>query len=159
MVQPEVKEGMVPSETGTILLGTVQGDIHDLGKNLFGLLAKCHGFTVYDLGVDVPAETFCRKALELKPNIIGLSCLLKTAYDSMKDTVEQIKAYPGLNHRSIIIRASLYEIPDFNEQIGADYWCNSAMSGVYLCKEIMAGQSNLIKNPEKILLSHLEPIQ
>jgi methanogenic corrinoid protein MtbC1 len=159
IVQPQVKEGMTASETGTILLGTVQGDIHDLGKNLFGLLAKCHGFTVYDLGVDVSAETFCQKAVELKPNIIGLSCLLRTAYDSMKDIVEQIKVYPGISHRSVIIRASLYEIPDFNEQIGADYWSTSAMSGVYLCKEIMAGQNSLINNPEMGLASRTGPIQ
>lgn len=151
MVQSEVKEGLVASKTGTILLGTVQGDIHDLGKNLFGLLAKCHGFTVYDLGVDVPAETFCQKAVELKPNIIGLSCLLRTAYDSMKDTVAQIKVCPGIPHKSIIIRAAFCEIPDFNEQIGADYWSTSAMSGVYLCKEIMAGQSSLRKNPPMLL--------
>ena len=159
IVQPEVKGGIVSGENGTILLGTVQGDIHDLGKNLFGLLARCHGFTVYDLGVDVSSETFCRKAVELKPNIIGLSCLLRTAYDSMKEIVEKIKVYPGISHRSVIIRASLYEIPDFNEQIGADYWSTSAMSGVYLCKEIMAGQNSLINNPEIGLASRTGPIQ
>jgi len=139
LIQPEMKNRMEGKKVGSILLGTVQGDIHDLGKNLFGLLMKCHGFTVYDLGVDVPADKFCTKAEELRPDIIGLSGLLTIAYESMQDTVELIKTNvnPEIAQLPIIIRASLPEIADFNKLIGADYWSASAMSGVNVCKQIM----------------------
>lgn len=140
LIQPEMKNRTKGKKTGSILLGTVQGDIHDLGKNLFGLLMKCHGFTVYDLGVDVPAEKFCAKAAELKPDIIGLSGLLTIAYESMQDTVEIIKNNTDIEiaQLPIIIRASLPEIADFNKLIGADYWSASAMSGVNVCKQIIS---------------------
>ncbi len=91
ILQPAIVEQVEGHESGLILLGTVQGDIHDLGKNLFGLMMKCHGFKVADIGVDVSAEQFCERAAELQPDIIGLSGLLTIAYDSMRETVKGSK--------------------------------------------------------------------
>ncbi|MGD9212606.1 MAG: cobalamin-dependent protein [Desulfobacteraceae bacterium] len=144
LVQPEIKSNLGGRKEGSILLGTVHGDIHELGKNLFGLLIKCHGFMVHDLGVDVPAEEFCNKALEFKPDIIGLSGLLTSAHDAMRETVKLIKEHddPKVAKIPIIIRSSLPESDELNKFIGADYWAGSAMAGVRMCKQIMSKKSN-----------------
>lgn len=77
---------------GTILVGTVQGDLHDIGKNIFKSMIESAGFEVIDLGIDVKPEAFVEKALELKPDVIGMSGVLTLAVDSMKNTVEALKA-------------------------------------------------------------------
>jgi methanogenic corrinoid protein MtbC1 len=76
---------------GKIVLGTVQGDIHDMGKNLVGMLLKLNGFEVYDLGVDVPPEAFVQKVKETRAKIVAMSGLLTIAWDSMKKTIEKLK--------------------------------------------------------------------
>ena len=91
LVQPVIEAKLTGNESGQILLGTVRGDIHDIGKNNLILLLRCHGFTVHDLGVDVPPTEFLAQALALKPEIIGLSGLLTLSYDSMRETVELLR--------------------------------------------------------------------
>lgn len=141
LVYPLIKQNMKGEETGEILLGTVHGDIHDLGKNIFGMMMTCHGFKVTDIGVDVPPEEFVRQAGEKRPDIIGLSGLLTIAFDSMRDTVGLIKKNDDNRIAStpIIIGSSLIKA-ETCKFIGADYWTRSAISGVNLCKQIIAGQ-------------------
>lgn len=126
------------SEKGAIVLGTVAGDIHDIGKNNLSLLLTCYGFTVYDLGVDVSAQSFLQAAAQLRPDLIGLSGLLTSSYDSMKKTVDTIRASadPRIAALPVILGGN-----QLNQQVcdyvGADGWVTDAMSGVRLAQKII----------------------
>lgn len=138
ILTPAIETRFLGNESGVILLGTVQGDIHDIGKNSLNLLLSSYGFTVHDLGVDVPPNEFLKKAIQIKPNIIGLSGLLTSSYDSMRETVNLLRSSP---------EAQIVKIPiviggnQLNEQVcqyvGADGWVTDAMSGVRLCQKWM----------------------
>ncbi len=96
-VEPAMK-GKQASTVGKIVIGTVQGDIHDIGKNIVRTMLKCSGFEVHDLGVDVPPERIVEKLKETGARLLGLSALLTTSFDSMKATVEAVKQ-AGLRDR------------------------------------------------------------
>ena len=115
------------------MLGTVEGDIHDAGKDLYQMMLTVHGFSVYDLGVDVPPADVLAKALELKPDIIGLSCLMVGAYPAMKETIRILHANPELKDTPVIIGGQVnQEVSDFMK---ADHWSKDAMDGVRWCQE------------------------
>ncbi|MBN1584319.1 MAG: cobalamin-dependent protein [Anaerolineae bacterium] len=138
IVEPILEQKTTGSESGHILLGTVQGDIHDIGKNIFATLLRCHGFTVADLGVDVSPAQFAQEALRIAPDIIALSGLLTIAFDSMKKTVQEIKK---LDDQNVAGTPFLIGGGMVNAMIcafvGADYWATDAMVGVQLCKQIL----------------------
>ncbi|MCA9919778.1 MAG: cobalamin-dependent protein [Anaerolineales bacterium] len=144
MVQPIIVEQFTGKETGTILIGTVRGDIHDIGKNNLSMLLTCYGFSVHDLGVDVPPSEFLLQAMQVRPDIIGLSGLLTTSYDAMKETIDLLRMTgdPEVTRIPIIIGGN-----QLNEQVrqyvGADYWLNDAMSGVRLCQQLLASATHL----------------
>lgn len=121
---------------GKILLGTVSGDIHDLGKDIFRGIVEASGFEVVDLGVDVSPDVFVEKFKEHKPDIVGLSGILTSTLDSMKETVDSfIKA--GLRNRAKIIVGGNYLNADACEFIGADGFANDASIGVKMCLDWM----------------------
>jgi len=138
ILTPIIKEQFQGNHSGIILLGTVEGDIHDIGKNNLSLLLTCYGFTVHDLGVDVPAREFLRSALDIHPQIIGLSGLLTSSYESMMETVKLLRNAPDeqVAHTPIVIGGN-----QLNEQVceyvGADAWVNDAMSGVRLFQRLL----------------------
>jgi len=138
IVEPVLVQKTTGDESGYILLGTVQGDIHDIGKNIFEILLRAHGFAVTDLGVDVTPEQFVEKALEIKPDIIAFSGLLTIAYDSMKETIQKIR---DLDDKAVSKTPTIIGGGTVNEMVcavvGADYWAKDAMVGVQLCKQIM----------------------
>jgi len=134
LIQPAMENRISGTSSGKILLGTVEGDIHDLGKNIFKLLLSCYKLTVYDLGVDVPPEEFLRQAKKLQPDILGLSGLITKSYDSMRETI-------GLFHQEgyqipIVIGGSQLSKEVF-QYTGADYWVNEADVGVKLCLRLL----------------------
>jgi methanogenic corrinoid protein MtbC1 len=139
IVEPVLVSKMIGQESGDILLGTVQGDIHDIGKNIVGILIRCHGFKVTDLGVDVPSAEFVKEALRLKPDIICLSGLLTISYDAMKETIQEIRKLddPGVAATPFLVGGGTINamVCGF---VGADYWATDAMVGLQLCKQIMA---------------------
>jgi methanogenic corrinoid protein MtbC1 len=139
IVEPVLAQKATGSASGNILLGTVQGDIHDIGKNIFGILLRCHGFSVTDLGVDVSPAQMAQEALRTAPDIIALSGLLTISYDSMKDTIQRIKKldHPGVAKTPFIIGGGTVNamVCAF---VGADYWATDAMVGMQLCKQIIA---------------------
>jgi len=141
LVQPALEKRVSGHASGRVLLGTVQGDIHDIGKNIVHVLLRCYGFTVHDLGVDVPPDEFVAAVSKVQPDIVGLSGLLTTAYDTMRETVALLHAAAEQGQPSvpIIIGGGL-----INEQVcryvGADYWTTDAMSGVHLCQRLGADQ-------------------
>jgi methylmalonyl-CoA mutase cobalamin-binding domain/chain len=137
LVQPLLKRQNEGLSSGRILVGTVSGDIHDIGKNMFGMLLTCHGFEVIDLGVDVPPAFFAAKAVEAKPDAVGLSGLITASFEMMKETVSALRKEAQEHQLSfpIIIGGGM-----INEQVcqyvGADYWMPDAMAGVRLCEEL-----------------------
>jgi methanogenic corrinoid protein MtbC1 len=137
LLAPLIQQHFRGHESGVILLGTVAGDIHDIGKNSLSLLLTSYGFTVHDLGVDVPAGDFLAAALTVRPDIIGLSGLLTSSYDSMRDTIHVIRSAgdPAIGALPIIAGGN-----QINQQvcdyIGADAWVNDAMAGVRLCQRL-----------------------
>lgn len=139
LVQPVIEEQHNGNNTGLILLGTVKGDIHDIGKNNLILLLRSHGFTVIDLGVDVEPEHFCQRAVEMQPDIIGLSVLLTSSFDAMAETIRLIREVEQhtLNEVPILIGGSQIN-QEVSEYVGADYWVTDAMNGVRLCQKLLS---------------------
>jgi methanogenic corrinoid protein MtbC1 len=139
VLAPLIQQRFSGHESGVILLGTVAGDIHDIGKNSLSLLLTSYGFTVHDLGVDVPAGDFLAAATVHRPGIIGLSGLLTSSYDAMRDTIRLIRTVGDATVTSLPIIAGGNQI---NQQvcdyIGADAWVNDAMAGVRLCQRLLA---------------------
>ena len=141
LVQPAIEERIRGNESGRILLGTVQYDIHDIGKNIQAVLLSCYGVTVLDLGVDVSPHEFLIRALEFHPDIIGLSGLLTSSYDSMRETVAMLRQSgdDSLARVPIVIGGGT-----LNEQVcqyvGADYWVGNSMDGVRLCQQLLANR-------------------
>ena len=139
LVQPQIEEKFTGNETGTILLGTVRGDIHDIGKNSLSMLLTCYGFSVNDLGVDVPPSDFLLQAVQVQPDIIGLSGLLTSSYDAMKETIDLLRMSGNAMATRIPIVIGGNQL---NEQVcqyvGADYWVNDAMTGVRVCQRLLA---------------------
>ncbi len=133
MCEPLMEQRLIGSETGTVLLGTVQGDIHNIGKRIVEVALRCYGFTVEDLGVDVAPQLFVERAQAIKPDIIGLSGLIAIAYTSMKETVRLLREK---SDTPVIIGGSLLDqkVCDF---IGADYFATDVISGVRTCQQIM----------------------
>lgn len=91
MVKPKMTGPAEAKHLGKVIIGTVKGDIHDIGKDIVTFMLDVNGFDVYDLGIDVPAEKFVDKIKEVKPEVVALSGFLTLSFDSMKDTVQTIK--------------------------------------------------------------------
>ncbi|WP_461570330.1 cobalamin B12-binding domain-containing protein [Thermincola ferriacetica] len=121
------------TKIGKIVLGTVEGDLHDIGKNIFASMAEAAGFEVYDLGIDVPAGKFVEKIKEIKPQILGMSGVLTLALDSMKNTVDALRE-AGLRDEVKIIIGGNPVTEDACKQIGADAFTTNAAEGVKICQ-------------------------
>lgn len=120
---------------GKILLGTVKGDIHDIGKNLVGVMLKGNGFTVFDIGVDASTEKFIDAVEKENPDIIGLSAMLTTTMISMQKTVKSLKEK---FQTKLIIVGGAPVSQNFANEIGADGYAKNAMEAVDLCKRLLA---------------------
>jgi 5-methyltetrahydrofolate--homocysteine methyltransferase len=125
-----VKSLLVEGEStssGKVLLGTVTGDLHDIGKNLVGMLMESGGLEVIDLGVDVTPEKFAAAVHEHNPQVVGMSALLTTTMLAMKDTIEVLKE-EGLRDSVKVIIGGAPVTQDFADEIGADGWAPDAAS-------------------------------
>lgn len=134
MVKPLIAAEDMPNK-GTIVLGTVKGDLHDIGKNLVGMMLESGGFKVINLGIDIAPEKFVEAIREYNPEIVAMSALLTTTMPHMKDTIELIKE-EGLKVKCIIGGAPISQ--DFADKIGADGYSPDAASAVELCNKLMA---------------------
>ena len=126
------------AEHGTFVIGTVKDDIHDIGKNIVATLLACRGFNVVDLGVDVPAEAFIEAIKAHKPGVVGLSCLLTTAFDSMKDIVDAIEKAGLRSGLSIIIGGATIDATT-SKYVGADAFCLNANDAVLTAQKMSGG--------------------
>lgn len=118
---------------GVIVLGTVKGDIHDLGKNIFKMLADSSGFEVHDLGVDVEPETFVAQVKEFRPQVVGLSALLTTALAEMRGTLDALRN-AGLKHDLKVLLGGNAVKKEFGAEIGADAAALDAVEGLEVCR-------------------------
>jgi len=134
LVKPLIAAEDMPNK-GTIVLGTVKGDLHDIGKNLVGMMLESGGFKVINLGIDIAPEKFVAAVIEHKPQIVAMSALLTTTMPHMKDTIELIKE-EGLKVKCIIGGAPITQ--DFADKIGADGYSPDAASAVELCTKLLA---------------------
>jgi 5-methyltetrahydrofolate--homocysteine methyltransferase len=126
------KAGAKPA--GTVVIGTVKGDLHDIGKNLVGMMLKGGGFKVVDAGIDVSPERFVQLAEENKADLIGLSALLTTTMTQMASVIEAVKE-AGLDTRVMIGGAPITQ--DYADEIGADGYAPDAASAVDLARQLM----------------------
>ncbi len=137
IVLPSVESKYVGKSSGRVLVGTVQGDIHDLGKNMLLMLLRSYGFTVLDLGVDVPPARFVEEARAFKPHVIGLSGLITAAHASMRNTVSALRAMMAEDGIQIPIILGGQVDEQVCRFVGADYWTTDAMEGVRICQKLV----------------------
>jgi len=128
-----VKAGIKPAFTAVV--GTVQGDLHDIGKNLVAMMWKGANFGVVDLGANVPAEKFVKAAVESGAKIIGLSALLTTTMPAMRDTVTQLRAAGLTDVRIVVGGAPVTQ--QFADDIGADGFAPDAASAVEIARKLV----------------------
>ncbi|MBN1367153.1 MAG: cobalamin-dependent protein, partial [Dehalococcoidales bacterium] len=133
IVKPKMGAVTQQKKLGKIVFGTVEGDIHDLGKDIVEFMLDINGFEVIDLGVDVPAGKFVDAIKEHKPQVVGLCCLLTVAFDSMKKTVEAIKE-AGLRDSVKIMIGGGTTDDQVRAYCGADAYGKDAVSAVTLSK-------------------------
>jgi dimethylamine corrinoid protein len=134
IIRPGIVGKISGNDSGTVLIGTVAGDIHDLGKNIVTMLLRCHRFTVHDIGVDIPPEVFLKSINQYKPDVIGLSGLIITAFDSMRSTIRLLRE-AGIQTPVIIGGGTIDE--EVCNYTGANYWVNSAEDGVNRIRQIL----------------------
>jgi len=138
IVKPELAESTAGERLGKVVIGTVEGDIHDIGKDIVSFMLDVNGFEVLDLGVDVPAAKFTEAIKDFQPQVVGLSGFLTLTYDVMKDTIEAIKAAGLRDGVKIMIGGG-----QMDEQVrvhtGADAYGENAMTAVKLAKDWIGG--------------------
>lgn len=123
---------------GTVVLGTVKGDLHDIGKNLVGMMMESNGLKVIDLGVDVPPEKFVASLQEHQPDILALSALLTTTMGRLEETIQAV-AGEGLRDQVKIIVGGAPVTAEFAASIGADGYAPDAASASELCVKLING--------------------
>jgi 5-methyltetrahydrofolate--homocysteine methyltransferase len=134
MVKPKLAKEGAPKTGGKVIIGTVAGDIHDIGKDIVVFMLDVSGFEVYDLGVDVPVQKFVDKIKETNAVIVGLSGFLTLAYDAMKQTIDAIKV-AGLREKTKIMIGGGQITDDIVKYTGADAYGKDAVAGVALAKK------------------------
>ncbi|GAB4477037.1 MAG: B12-binding domain-containing protein [Anaerolineales bacterium] len=136
LLEPELlKRQQAIESAGTVLLGTVKGDIHEIGKSLVGTMLSANGFKVHDLGVDVPTETFVAKVQEMKPDILGLSALLTTTMVMQREVIKALTE-AGIRDQVKVMVGGAPVTRSWAEEIGADGYAEDAMGAVQLARQL-----------------------
>jgi 5-methyltetrahydrofolate--homocysteine methyltransferase len=134
MVKPGLSQAPQTKKLGKILMGTVAGDLHDIGKNLVTFMLDVNGFEVYDLGIDVHPQTFVEKIREVRPEVVGMSGFLTSVFQAMKDTVDAITAAGLRDAVKIMIGGGVMD-DEVRKFSGADAYGADAMAAVNLARE------------------------
>lgn len=134
MVTPKLTKAAQVSRLGKVVIGTVAGDIHDIGKNIVTFMLDINGFEVYDLGIDVSPQKFIEKIEETNAEVVGLSGFLTLAFDSMKETIEAVKAASLRDKVKVMIGGGQID-EEIRKYTGADAYGPDAMAAVSLAKQ------------------------
>lgn len=140
ILRPLLAETGAPKQ-GSIVIGTVKGDIHDIGKNLVGMMLEGAGFDVHDLGINTDVEEFLAAIEEHKPDILGMSALLTTTMPYMKVVIDTLKE-KGIRDDMVILVGGAPLNEEFGNAIGADAYCRDAAVAVETAKEYMSRKHN-----------------
>jgi 5-methyltetrahydrofolate--homocysteine methyltransferase len=124
---------------GKLVIGTVKGDIHDIGKNLVGMMMEGAGFEVVDLGINTDADTYIAALKEHRPNILGMSALLTTTMPYMKVVIDTLKEQ-GIRDDYIVMVGGAPLNDEFGKAVGADAYCRDAATAVQVAKRLIAEQ-------------------
>ena len=135
VLKPFLGEGDNVEKKGVVIIGTVKGDLHDIGKNLVSMMAEGAGYEVHDLGVDISSDKFIEAAKKYNADIVGMSALLTTTMPYMKTVVDDFKKV-GLNHVKLVIGGAPIN-KDYAEEIGADGFGADAASSVEVFHKLM----------------------
>ena len=122
---------------GTVVSGTVKGDIHDIGKNILVALLRANGFDVYDLGVDVPTSKFIEEAQKVNADIITLSALMSSTIGGQQDVIDYLRE-TGKRDKFIVMVGGGPTTREWVEEIGADGWAETATEAIKLASELIA---------------------
>jgi len=137
VLEPEIaRKGGQRQTLGTVVIGTVEGDIHDIGKTLVATMLSVGGFRVYDLGVDVPVPTFVEKAREVNADIVGMSALLTTTMVRQRDVIEALED-AGLRSRVKVIVGGAPVTRSWAQEIGADGYSEDAIGAVAVARQLL----------------------
>ncbi len=132
-------------QQGTMIIGTVKGDIHDIGKNLVGMMMEGAGFDVIDLGINNPVENYLEAIEEHKPDIIGMSALLTTTMPYMKVVIDTL-IEKGIRDVFVVLVGGAPLNEEFGMAVGADAYCRDAAVAVETAKEFMARKHNQLRS-------------
>jgi len=135
VIEPHLSAGQIGS-TGKVLIGTVAGDMHNLGKKIVIDILRCGNFNVTDLGEDVPMKTFIDKVKESKPDILGLGCYMTTTMPEMRNIITELK-HSGLRDSVKVIIGGVPISQEFADEIGADAWGKDAFDAVEKARELV----------------------
>ena len=135
LLKPFFREGDVTSK-GKVLIGTISGDLHDIGKNLVAMMIEGAGFTVTDLGVNVSPENFVQKTQEMEPDIVAMSALLSTTMPAMLQTIEALQK-AGLRDKVKVMIGGAPVTKEYAQKIMADSYASDAGSAVTKAKELL----------------------
>lgn len=133
-VKPLLTKEAEGPKKGRVLIATVEGDIHDIGKDIVVFMLEVSGYEVLDLGIDVPIQTVVEKTREFNPLVVGLSAFLTLAYDSMKETIEALET-AGLREKSKIMIGGGQIDEEIRRYVKADAYGQDAIAAVNLCKQ------------------------
>ena len=137
VIEPQLQAGREGDKPTKIVLGTVKGDIHNIGKDIVAILLKAAGFEVYDLGIDVAPGAFVDKLKETEAPILGMSGLLTPSFESMKETVQAVEA-AGLRDKVKIIIGGGIVTELVKRHTGADAFTGDGLEGVEICKKFVS---------------------
>ncbi len=135
-MKEQSREKMAAAAMGKVVIGTVSGDIHDIGKNIVALLLEVNGFDTHDLGKDVESMKFIERAAEVEPNIMALSALMTTTKPAQKEIMDLLKEM-DLRKKFLIMIGGAPTTSEWAEQIGADGWAETAEQGVKLAQKLI----------------------
>lgn len=135
VLEPLFQEGDITSK-GKVVIGTVKGDLHDIGKNLVSMMMEGAGFTITDLGVDVSPEKFVQKVQEVEPDIVGLSALLSTTMPAMPQTIEALEK-AGIRDKVKVMIGGAPVTEKYAQEIKADSYASDAGSAVKKAKDLL----------------------
>ena len=136
IMEPHIAKEEVAESLGTVILGTVEGDIHDIGKRIVATMLKVYGFEVHDLGRDVPIDVFIEKAKELKPDILGSSSLMTTTMGGQKILEEKLRA-AGIRDSLKTMVGGAATTQEWADKIGCDCYAEDANDTVLKAKELI----------------------
>lgn len=138
LIKPVMLRTRPSEDRGRVLLGTIAGDIHDIGKNLFRDLLECHGFTIMDLGVDVPPAEFLRAEAEFKPHLIAVSVLVTDGFPNLRDLVKLFEDSSTRRRKRPTILIGGGQVDEVvHRMCGSDFWAPDAFTGVKLCQRLI----------------------